>query len=323
MLFNEKIKPMLAFTSKPFNDKNFIFEIKFDGTRALAYIDRENKKVKFLNRRLKWFEFRYPELSEIYKSINAKKTILDGEIVVLEKGIPNFYKLANREQVNNKFRIKILAKTMPSTFIIFDILYLDGEDLTPLPLIKRKKILEKVVEENPNRHLLISRYIEEKGIEFFKEIKKKGYEGIIAKRKHSPYEIGKRSKKWLKIKVLNSIDAIICGYTKGEGKREKYFGALLLGVYEKQKLRYIGRVGTGFSENALRLIKRALEKIKIDKNPFDIFVEESNIIEKTIFVKPKYICEVEFSELTKDKKLRAPSFIRLREDKPLEECKFL
>lgn len=310
---------MLAFSSEPFDSEEYIYEIKYDGTRAIGYIDRENKKVRLLNRREIWFQDRYPELKDIWQNIDAQKVILDGEIVVMKEGKPDFYLLELREHVDNKVRIEILSKLYPSVYIIFDILYKDGKDLTSLPLTERKMILKESVREGHN--LVISETFEKHGKKLFEKVKEMGLEGIMAKKKDSPYLIGKRSKFWLKIKALKTIDAIICGYTKGEGKREPYFGALLLGVYENGKLRYIGRVGTGkWPEERLKWLKEILEKLKTNKNPFDIFEEEPKIVEKTYFVKPKLVAEISFLEWTEDKKLRAPSFKRLRNDKSLLEC---
>ncbi|MEM5790817.1 MAG: RNA ligase family protein, partial [Candidatus Aenigmatarchaeota archaeon] len=213
-LWDKKISPMLAFLSNAFNSKDWIFEVKFDGTRTIAYVDLEKNYVRFLNRRGIFFEKRYPEIIEdLINHVDAKKIIVDGEICIFEKGKPDFYKLAEREQVDNKFRIELLSKMMPATFIIFDILYLNGNDLIDLPLMKRKEILKKFVDESEK--ILLSSWIEENGIKFFKEIKKKDLEGIVAKKKDSKYEIGKRSKNWLKIKVLKTLDCIVLGYTKG------------------------------------------------------------------------------------------------------------
>lgn len=319
-LWNYKIKPMLAYLSKPFNSKNHIFEIKFDGIRGIGYIDTKEGSIRLLNRRFIWFEYRYPELKEILNQINAERVILDGEVVVFEKGLPNFNLLQEREQVEDKYRIEMLSKLYSATYVVFDILYLDGKNLTKIPLIERKKILEKVV--SPSKRIMISEFFEEKGIEIFKSVKELGLEGIMAKHKFSKYYIGKRSKAWLKIKNLKTIDAIICGYTKGKGKRENSFGALLLGVYDNGKLRYIGRVGTGeWSEEFLVEFRKKLDEIKIDYNPFDIFNERKEIVEIANFVKPIYVAEIEFLELTKDKKLRAPSFKRLRNDKDPKDCK--
>jgi len=289
----------------------------FDGTRTIAYVDKDKKSVRFLNRRGVWFEYRYPEMSELWKDVDAKRIILDGELVVLKQGKPDFYLLAEREHVEG-MRAEMLSQIHPATYIVFDVLHLDGKDLIDLPLLERKEILRDKVRES--ERMLLSVYVKERGKAFFQKVKKKGLEGIMAKKMDSVYEIGRRSRNWLKIKCLETMDCVICGYTAGKGWREPYFGALLLGVYENGKLRYVGRVGTGWKEEDLKELRGMLERLKIRKNPFDIFEEEPAILEKTVFVKPRIVCEVKFLELTEDKKLRAPSFLRLREDKLPEEC---
>ncbi len=319
-LFQTEIKPMLAFPAKPFDSEDYIFEIKYDGTRTISYVDVENKSVRFLNRRGIYFEWRYPEITKVLlESVKANKVILDGEIVILVDGKPNFWKLQEREHTDDRMRIEILSELYPATFIVFDILYKDGEELISLPLMKRKEILKEIL--NESERVKISEFIVGEGTKFFQKVKELGLEGIMAKKKDSPYLIGRRSEYWLKIKVLKTVDCVICGYTKGEGAREKYFGALVLGCYEDGKLRYIGRVGTGFDESDLKALKEKLDKIRITSPPFDIFEEEPNVKEKMIFTKPIYVCEVKCMEVTKDKKLRAPVFLRLREDKNPEECK--
>jgi DNA ligase D-like protein (predicted ligase) len=317
-LFEEKIKPMLAHLAEPFDSDEFLFEIKFDGTRTIAYIDVNKKSVSFLNRRGIFFEWRYPEFKEIWKDVNAKKVVLDGELVIFEKGKPQFYLLEEREHVSDKTRIELLSKINPATYVVFDILHLDGKDLIDLPLKERKEILKKVVKESSR--VILSEYVIGKGKKFFESVKKAGLEGVVAKRLNSTYQINKRSKDWLKIKVLNTLDVIICGYTLGEGKREGYFGALLCGVWYEGKLRYLGRVGTGFDEKLLRELTSKLKELETDKNPFDIFEEEPAILEKVRWVKPKLVAEVKFMNLSEDLKMRAPAFVRLREDKPLEDC---
>jgi len=215
-------------------------------------------------------------------------------------------------------RIELLSKIMPATLIVFDILHKDGEDLINLPLIERKKILEEVVEEN--ERIVISTYVIGKGKKFFEEVKKRGLEGVMAKKLDSTYQLGKRSKDWLKIKYLKTLDCIICGFTEGTGWREEYFGALLCGIYYQGKLLYIGRVGTGWNEEDLKQLTSLLKKLEIDKNPFDVFEEEPSIVEKVHWVKPKLVAEIKFMNLSKDLKMRAPSFKRLRDDKKPGEC---
>ncbi len=313
-LWDVKILPMLAFLSNPFDSKDWIFEIKFDGTRTIAYLDLEKNYFRFLNRRGIFFEKRYPEiLRDIQNCVSGKRVILDGEICVFEKGKPNFYKLAEREQVDNKFKIELLSKIMPATFIIFDILHLDGNDLIDLPLMERKEILKGIVKESDR--ILVSSWVEEKGVKFFEEVKKAELEGIVAKKKDSKCEVGKRSKNWLKIKVLKSLDCVVVGFTEGEGIRKEYFGALLCGIYFKNKLTYLGKVGTGFSESDLKFLTSLLKKIQTNKNYF----KEERIEEKVHFVKPEIVVEVSFMNLTEDLKFRAPSFKRIRSDKKASE----
>lgn len=202
--------------------------------------------------------------------------------------------------------------------MVFDILHLDGQDLIDKSLIERKKILEKIVRESDK--ILLSTYVIGEGKKFFLEAEKRGLEGVIGKRLQSTYQINKRSKDWLKIKYLKTLDCIICAYTLGTGWREKYFGALVLGCYHQGKLRYIGRCGTGLDERGYADLTEKLKKIETDKNPFDIFEEEPAILEKVRWVKPELIAEVKFMNLSQDLKMRAPSFVRLREDKNLEDC---
>lgn len=316
-LWEQKIKPMLAFPAKPFDDANWIFEIKFDGTRCIAYVDVSNAKQRFLNRRLIYFEQRYPEL-KLWKDLNCSKAILDGEIVVFDKGKPNFYKLAEREHVDEKTRIEILAEMMPATYVVFDILHKDGKDLVDLPLEKRKEILESCV--NESQRILISTFVKEKGKKFFEEVKKNKLEGVVAKKLGSFYEIGKRSKNWLKIKVTKTMDVIIVGYTTGTGQREE-FGSLITAAYHKGKLKYVGKVGTGFTQQEIKRILSRLEKLKTSKPPWEEKIDlELPPTRKPIWVKPMLVCEVKFMQLTQDLKMRAPSFVRLREDKLPEDC---
>ena len=319
-LWNQLIKPMLAFISDAFDSPDFCFEIKFDGTRCIAYIDKEKKSVKFLNRRLKFFQDNYPELQDIWKDVNAKRVILDGELVIFEGGKPNFYKLAEREHTGEKLRIKLLSEISPSTYVVFDILHKDGEDLIDKPLIERKKILEETVKESDR--MVLSAYVIGKGKKFFQEVRKKNLEGVIAKRLQSPYQIGKRDKDWLKIKYLKTLDCVICGFTVGSGWRQKYFGALILGCYHQGKLRYVGRVGTGLDEKGYAELTQKLQKIKTEKCPFEEKPEmPSKII--PLWARPSIVCEVRFMNLSKDLILRAPVFVRQREDKLPEECELI
>ena len=314
MLWNSEmklVKPMLAFPAKPFDSKDFLMEIKYDGTRGIAYIDKNEKIVRLLNRRSKFFEYRYPELMNLYEQINAKRVILDGEVVVFQNGKPNFYLLEEREQSENKARIELLSKIYPAVYVVFDILHIDGEDLLEKPLIERKKVLEEILEESDL--CINSKYIFEKGKELFRRVKKNGLEGIIAKKISSTYQ-QKRSADWLKIKANNTIDAVIIGYTTSE---KEELSALILGVYHKGKMRYIGRVGTGFDEEKKASLLEKLKHAKKAKYEIEMSLEPGR---KAFFVEPELVAEVKYLELTRDNMLRAPSFIRLREDKLPKEC---
>ncbi|MCW1298044.1 MAG: non-homologous end-joining DNA ligase [Candidatus Parvarchaeota archaeon] len=317
------IKPMLAYSSSAFDDEDWICEIKLDGTRTICYFDADRNHIRFLNRRMIDFTHKYPEIySALPNAINARQVILDGEIVTYNKeGKPDFYSLQMREHVDDKIKIDVLSKTIPATFVVFDILYLNGEELIDKPLIERKKILRNVLKDNP--FIRISE--EFNGInckKLFEEIKKIGFEGLMMKKKDSPYLIGKRSKFWLKIKNLKTIDAVIIGYTEGKGKREGYFGALVLGCYHKGKLFHIGRVGTGWDDEKLREIKNKLDEIAAECPVKDTLKNWQDYEKKYVvkWVQPRIVCEVKFMEITKDLMLRAPSFIRLREDKDAKEC---
>jgi DNA ligase D-like protein (predicted ligase) len=303
----DNIKPMLARLAEPFSDKDWIFEVKWDGTRALCFI---NEHIKFLNRRGVDITYRYPELC----NRNDMKTpcVLDGEIVVLKKGKPSFSDLQKREHVDNPFKITLLSEQIPAVYIVFDILQRGTKDLTHTKLHERKILLERTVTESPR--LMLCPFVEGKGEAYYEAVVKAGFEGIMAKRRDSLYYPGKRSDTWLKIKKIKTLDCVIGGFTEGEGIREGYFGALLLGV--GQPLTYVGKVGTGFTRETVKDMYVLLKRIETDENPFSETIPHG----KVHFVTPIYVCEVKYLEMTDDKKLRAPVFLRLRSDKIPEEC---
>jgi bifunctional non-homologous end joining protein LigD len=308
--------PMLAKvgSEKDIKRKDMIFELKFDGTRAICY--KIGNKIKFLNRRKAWIEYRYPELQEIWKNIK-KDCVLDGEIVVFnKKGLPDFSLLQEREHVDEKLRIKFLSKLFPARYIVFDVLEVERKEIMRKPLLERKQILEELIEEGER----IKKSVWSKeGKKLFEFAKNHKLEGIMAKQINSPY-LQERSSYWLKIKFFKSLDCIICGFTKGEGQREKFFGALLAGIYFNGKLRYLGRVGTGFDEKTMQELLEKLRKLEINQNPFDEFEEKPEILRKIHWVKPKIVMEVKFMQLTSGLKMRAPVFLRVRDDKVASEC---
>jgi DNA ligase D-like protein (predicted ligase) len=309
---SRKIKPMLAHSADPFDSEDFWFEWKFDGTRCICFA---GEKLRLQNRRLLDITYRYPELA-LKEDLNAREAILDGEIVVFREGKPDFTTLQTREHVGDELRIELLARAMPATFVAFDLLYLDGKPLVNLSLAERKAKLQEVVRESSR--IVISRHVETYGRKYFEETVKLGLEGAMAKRIKSTYQLGKRSRDWLKLKAKRTLDCVILGYTPGEGWRAKYFGALVLGAYREGKLEYVGKVGTGFDEKTLESITPLLRTRETATRPMD-----TELVEEVCWVKPELVCKVEFLQLTHDFKLRAPSFKGLRFDKPAKECELL
>lgn len=305
-----KYSPML---STPGSEKDlalagFIYEPKWDGTRALLYKD---SKVRFLNRRGFWIEKRYPELM-INKNIKGNKVVLDGEIVVFDKnGKPDFNLLQRREQTDSNLRVEILAKEIPATYVVFDVLVLNGKEVMKRKLLERKKILENIVTEDEK--IVISPYTRN-GKKLFRETKKMKLEGVMAKNENSLYQ-ETRSKDWIKIKHLKTMDCVIIGYTKGRGNRA--IGAFCLGLYKNKKLFYVGKVGTGWDKEFENDILTKLKRLELSKSRA---INKPNI--KARWVKPVFVCEVRFMNFTKNKELRAPSFKGLRYDKNPKECVF-
>jgi DNA ligase D-like protein (predicted ligase)/DNA ligase D-like protein (predicted 3'-phosphoesterase) len=302
-------KPMLAKEATyPFSDKDWIFEIKWDGFRALAYI---NKKVTLMSRNNKDLTDNFPELQELKQL--TQNVVLDGEIVVIKDGKASFQAIQERGKAVKTRDIQNERIASPAEYIVFDILEKDGKPLMSLPLTERKKILQESLREG--EHVAISDLIEEKGEAYFKAAMEKGIEGIIAKRKDSSYQPGLRSGDWLKIKKLKSCDCVIFGFTKGTGVRTRTFGALILGLYDKEKPVFVGKVGTGFSEETLKTLMAKFKNLETEKAPF-----KTRFPDEITWLKPKLVCEINYDMVTKDRKLRMPRFHRLRQDKSPSEC---
>jgi bifunctional non-homologous end joining protein LigD len=303
-------KPMLAkVAEKPFSDKDWVFEVKWDGFRAIAYV---GEQFSLKSRNEKELKSNFPELDELNRL--GKNIVVDGEIVVMRDGKPDFQTLLERGQAVSPLEIQRQTKQAPVIYIVFDILEKDGESLTSLPLMDRKKILKDALKEG--NHVLISDFIEKKGEAYFKSALEKGLEGVVAKKKDSSYEEGLRTGSWLKIKQLKTADCVIFGYTQGSQSRGVTFGALLLGVYDKEKKPvYLGKVGTGFTQEMLGTLMDKFEKIKTDAAPFKH--EAGDVV---TWLKPQLVCEVIYQVLTHDVRLRMARFQRLRDDKTPQEC---
>jgi bifunctional non-homologous end joining protein LigD len=297
------LKPMLAtLTDGPFDDNDFIFEIKWDGYRALAKV--EKKKVSLYSRNLQNFNDKYPSIVKTLEKVK-ESALFDGEIVAYnQKNLPSFQLLQNLGSHENT---KI-------EYVIFDLLYLNGKSLLDTPLIERKKILEKFLSKYPA--LTYGDYIEEKGVSFFKTIVKKDMEGIMAKRKDSLYVPHSRSGSWLKIKHHHTEEAIIVGFTKPRGSRV-YFGALVLGQYKvKDEMTFVGHTGTGFNTKMLQDLYKKMKPLITSTSPFKNKIPLNAPI---TWVKPKLVAEIKFTEWTEGGAMRHPVFIGLREDKETKE----
>jgi bifunctional non-homologous end joining protein LigD len=288
-------------TENSFDDANWLFEIKWDGYRAIA--EKEKDKILLYSRNGINFQFTYPIIVEQLKYIK-QDVVLDGEVVVLnDEGQPDFQFLQHYSENQDR----------PIRYYVFDLLRLSGHDTTQLSLIERKELLQKIIP--PNEVIKYSDHILEDGKSFFKVSEEKNLEGIMAKRIDSKYYPGKRTSEWLKIKNHKTQEAIIAGYTQPAGGR-KYFGALILATKEENKFKYIGHTGTGFDNTTLKEMYETLQPLVQEDSPFDEKIKTNMPV---TWVKPKLVCEVKYSEITSDEKLRHPVFLHLREDKNINE----
>jgi bifunctional non-homologous end joining protein LigD len=314
-----KIKPMLAHPfEKAFDSKEWVFEVKWDGVRAILF--KNNNSIQIQSRNGNDITRLYPEIVSAAKLSlrDGKSTIIDGEIVVLnEKGLPDFHTHQHRMHIQNPHEIMSLSVKNPSTYYVFDILYNENENLEGLGYLERRQLLSSVLKTNDT--IRISEYIDEKGTEILSSSKELNLEGIVAKHKRSIYREGIRSRDWLKIKNTKTQDCVIIGYTRGLGSRVSHFGSLVLAVYsaKEKKLKFAGHAGTGFNDETLGEIYLKLKALETNYRPVD---KVPYLNRETIWLKPVLVAEVKFDEWTRDGILRAPVFLRLREDKKPEEC---
>jgi bifunctional non-homologous end joining protein LigD len=306
-----RLSPMLAtLTDEAFSDPNWLFEIKWDGVRALAWI--ENGKYKLHARSGNDISAQYPELAPLAKAVIGREAIVDGEIVALDdKGYSSFEKLQDRMHVRNP-GANVVAK-IPVVYEIFDLLYCDGYDLRGAPLLKRKRLLQRLLQQSQS--LRYCDHVLAQGKELFELAKKNGLEGIVAKRSDSLY-VSERSANWLKVKATRTLDAIVGGWTAGRGAGVA-FGALLLGLYEGKELHFIGHVGSGWNGEIQKEILSQLQEHKAAKSPFDK-VPETN--EKASWTSPYVVARVRYGGWTDERRLRHPVFMDLREDVKAEDC---
>lgn len=340
-IYFEESKPMLSsLTDKPFNNKDWVFEIKWDGVRAMILVDKQTKSCIIKSRSGEIITHRYPELEKSLKNTLNEEifkdfVILDGEIVILDTdGYPNFQNHQKRMNINSIKNIEILSELYPAMYYVFDILYMDNKNLKELPFTERRKTLANLIKKGNNR-INISDFVEESGINVFDTVKNMNLEGVIAKLKNSKYRSGIRTREWLKIKNIKTQDCIVIGYTKGEGNRKNYFGSLLLAAKDNSpnnisintnnnansqnniRLRFIGHTGSGFSFEDLSIIYQKLKEIKIPYCPVEMV---PYLNRDTVWVKPITVIEVKLNDWTNNKIMRSPIFLKIRQDKPPSEC---
>ena len=304
-LMPKDVVPMMAtLVNEPFNSADWIYEIKWDGYRAVAYCDGKN--IELISRNLTSFTEKYYTVTDAFKQLGVQ-AVFDGEIVAIdEKGLAVFQSLQNWQ--NTPVRLQ---------YFIFDIIWLDGYDLTKVPLIERKRILKEVLPVE-DEVLKYSDHVVGNGNEFFQVAMSKGLEGIMAKRATSLYQVGKRTDDWVKIKVNQRQEVVIAGFTEPRNTR-KYFGSLLLGLYDGDELVYVGHTGSGFNTKSLEQIHKKLQPLVTTECPF-AKCPKGNM--PVTWVKPKLVCEIKFAEWTKDRIARQPIFMGLRVDKKPKDVTF-
>jgi len=302
----QNVSPMLAQIGKgtPPSSDDWLFEVKWDGVRAICSID--SGRLRMVSRNGHPMERQYPELSILPHHVDAGTAILDGEIAALDqRGLPSFEMLQRRINVAEAGAVATLARKDPVVFFAFDLLYLDGYDLRGVPLLERKRVLKEILK--PGDLVRYSDHFAGNGPALFEASKAQGLEGIVGKRAASFYE-SRRTSDWCKWKITNSAEFVICGFTKGE---RDLFGALVLGVYDQGKLLWAGNVGTGFDRKMMETIHAKLLPLATSKAPLD---PDKNLPKEVTWTRPEVVCEVKFSNWTDDGRLRAPVFMGLRPD---------
>jgi len=311
------VEPMKAKVVDSMPADDWIYEIKFDGFRALAL--RGGSEARLLSRNEKDLGGKFTEVMDSISALDVRDAIIDGEIVALDnRGHSSFQLLQAFEMGEQR---------PPIFYYAFDLLRLNGKDLKNLPVEERKAKLEKLLQEPPGV-IRYSASIENAGDDLLEHARELGVEGLIGKRVGSRYEPGKRSGAWIKLKLQQEQEFVIGGYTDPEGTR-KYFGALLVGVYEGEELKFAGKVGTGFNENLLRTLFSKFKKIPSDQCPFADLPEKrsgpygkpmsASEMKRCHWVEPILVCQLKFAEWTRDNRLRQPVFLGLREDKDAKE----
>jgi bifunctional non-homologous end joining protein LigD len=293
---------MLAYAAPgPFDSERHLFEIKWDGARCLLFL--QGGAIRLQNRRLEAITPRYPELAAgLPRQLAARDAILDGELVALKDGQPSFARLQQREQVADPFKISLLSRSVPVTYVAFDILWLNGGQVTAQPLLARKEMLAGIVRETPQ--LIVSRFVRERGAAYFREVVSRGLEGVMAKTVAGPYLMGRRSRLWLKIKPRQEKVCTVIGFTRDTGARAATLGALLVATREGAAWRYRGKVGSGFGSVALEELAARLRDLETPGPP----LPQPPRVRGVHWVRPRLRVRVSFQEETGRGHFRAPVF---------------
>jgi bifunctional non-homologous end joining protein LigD len=308
----ERIKPMLASPGElPSDDVHWAFEVKWDGVRAITFVD--GGRIRMQSRNDKDLTAAFPEFRALGEFLGARQCVLDGEIVVMgDGGVPEFGRLQHRLHVSNSNAIKRLVASSPASYVIFDVLHLEGRSLMSLTYDERRQQLEDL-HLSGNSFATADAYRDAKGADILKATQEAGLEGVVAKRRSSTYVPGVRTDAWVKVKNVRTQEVLIGGWTDGAGNREGSLGALLMGLPGKDGLRYVGKVGTGFSEQDRDELLELLRPLARTSSPFD---PPGDVVERAPhFVRPQYVGEVRFSEWTRAGRLRHPVWRGLRPDK--------
>ena len=308
--------PMLATSvDRPFSRAGWLFEVKWDGVRALAAVDGDG--LRLAGRSGRDETSRYPEVAALTRALRGHGAIVDGEIVVLDAdGRPSFERLQSRINVTRDSDVRRAAHDHPATYVVFDILWLDGRDLMGTSLRIRKKTLKDVL--RPVDGVVYADDVERDGEQFFAAVSRRGIEGMIGKRADSTYQPGRRSADWVKVKAWHTQSCVITGWTGGRGRRTERLGALILGVYVADDLVHCGQVGTGFDEATLRVLRARLDGLVTGTSPL---LAEPRTAEPATWVRPELVCEVRHAGWTRNGILRHPAFLGLRTEIPPRDCR--
>ena len=311
----ELVRPMLATPGPLPTGDGWAYEFKWDGVRAIVYVD--GGRIRTLSRTDRDVTTSYPELRGLGEALGSLQTILDGEIVALDdKGRPSFEALQPRMNTAEPNRVRRLVDSIPVTYMIFDLLHLDGHSALDVPYSERRRLLEGLKLAGP--HWVTPPSETGKGAAVLQAARDAGLEGVLAKRLDSVYRPGRRDPSWVKVKNFRTQSVVIGGWATGQGHLEGDLGALLLGIQDAGALTYVGRVGTGFTEATRSELVRLLKPLRRDTSPFKGAVPRSEAAGVT-WVEPKLVGEVQFSEWTRTGRLRQPSWRGLRTDQLPEE----